>query len=68
MIVALLDIEQKDLLEGKKYNDDSYFYPIQDAYNNWIISTQEIEQNIYLEYEWIRQLSLIEYKPKEIVM
>jgi len=66
MIVALLDINQKDLLIGQKYNEDSYFNPVQDADLNWIISTQEIEQNIYPEFDWIKNLPLIEFKPLEI--
>jgi hypothetical protein len=61
MIVALLDINQKELLIGKKYDDNSLFNPVQDAEGNWVISTQEIEQNIYPEFDWIKDLPLIEY-------
>ena len=66
MMVALLTIEQKDQLIGQKYNDDSYFHPIQDFDDNWIISTEEIEYNIYPEFAWIRELQLIEFKPKNV--
>jgi len=63
MIVALLTIAEKDLLIGQKYNEDSYFNPVQDADLNWVISTQEIEQNIYPEFTWINDLPLIEFNP-----
>jgi len=63
MIVALLTIAEKDLLIGQRYNEDSYFNPVQDVDSNWVISTEEIEQNIYPEFEWIKDLPLIEYKP-----
>ena len=61
MIVALLTTNQKDLLIGQRYDEDSLFHPVQDANMNWVISTQEIEQNIYPEFEWIKDLPLIEF-------
>lgn len=65
MIVALLNIDQKDLLIGQRYDEDSVFNPVQDADGDWIISTQEIEQNIFPEFDWIKDLPLIEFKPSE---
>jgi hypothetical protein len=64
ILVALLTEQEKNLLVGQLYDEDSYFNPAQDADNNWYISTQEIENNIYPEFNWIQNLSLIEYKPK----
>ena len=64
MIVALLTQEQAEQLKGQLYAPDSYFNPIQDADDNWIISTQEQEQCLI---EWVQELPLIEYKPKEIL-
>ena len=64
MIVGLLTIKQKDQLVGQKYNEDSYFNPIQDIDNNWIISMEEMVFNIYEEFRWVRELPMIEYKPK----
>lgn len=64
MIVGLLTIEQKDMLVGQLFSPDSYFNPIQDADDNWIISTEEMEQCINEEFMWVNDLSLIEYKPK----
>jgi hypothetical protein len=62
--VGLLTIEQKDQLVGQLYDDDSYFNPIQDVNNNWIISTEEMEQCINPDYLWVKDLELIPYEPK----
>ena len=62
--VGLLTELQKDELVGQLYDDDSYFNPIQDLNDNWIISIEEIEQNIFPSFDWIKDLPLIEYKPK----
>jgi hypothetical protein len=62
--VGLLTIEQKDQLVGQLYDDDSYFNPTQDIDNNWIISQEEIEQNIFPIFNWLQSIPLIEYKAK----
>jgi hypothetical protein len=62
--VGLLTIEQKDQLVGQLYDDDSYFNPIQDIDDNWIISTEEMEQCVNPEYLWVKDLELIPYEPK----
>lgn len=62
--VGLLTIEQKDKIIGQWYDSDSYFNPIQDIDNNWIISQQEIEQNENPEFDWVQSIPLILYKPK----
>lgn len=62
--VGILTIEQKDQLVGQLYDDDSYFNPIQDIDDNWIISQEEIEQNIFPIFDWLQSIPLIEYKPK----
>ena len=64
MIVVLLTPEQAEQLKGQLYAPDSYFNPIQDADDNWIISTQEQDQ---CSIDWVKELPLIEYKPKEIL-
>jgi hypothetical protein len=64
-LVGLLTIEQKDLLIGQLYDDDSFFNPIQDADDNWIISIEEIEFCTVEQFQWVKQLPLIEYKPKD---
>lgn len=62
-LVALLTESEKDQLVGQLYAPDSYFNPIQDADENWIISTQEQEFCIVPEFLWVKDLPLIPYKP-----
>jgi hypothetical protein len=64
--VYLLTDVQKDELIGQLYDPDSYFNPIQDANDNWIISIEEVDQCINPELLWVKNLPLIEYIPKEI--
>ena len=62
--VGLLTIEQKDSLVGQLYDDDSYFNPIQDDFDQWVISTEEIDFCVNPEFQWVKELPLIEYVPK----
>ena len=62
--VGVLTIEDKDSLIGHWYMDDSFFNPIQDADDNWVISVEEISQCINPDFEWVKDLSLIPYNPK----
>jgi hypothetical protein len=64
MIVAILTIEQKEQLQGQQYATDSYFNPIQDLNNNWVISQEEIEQNTNVDFSWLANLKLVEHLPK----
>ena len=63
--VGLLTVEQKDELVGQMHAPDSYFNPIQDNANNWVISVEEMEYCINPNYMWVKDLELIVYFPKE---
>lgn len=63
--VGLLTVQQKDELVGQMYAPDSYFNPIQDNADNWVISIEEMEYNINPLYSWVKDLDLILYVPKE---
>ena len=63
--VGLLTVEQKDELVGQMYAPDSYFNPIQDNADNWVISIEEMEYCINPNYMWVKDLELILYVPKE---
>lgn len=63
ILVGLLTIEQKDLLINQLFDEDSYFNPLQDFNSNWIISIEEIEQNIYPEFNWLQDLEMILFVP-----
>jgi hypothetical protein len=62
--VALLTEAQKNQLVGQLYTTDCYFYPIQDENNNWIISLEEINQCDNLDFQWVKNLTLIDYVKK----
>jgi hypothetical protein len=62
--VGLLTESQKNELVGQLYDEDSYFNPIQDLEDNWIISVEEMEFCVNPEFQWVKDLPLIEYKPK----
>ena len=62
--VGLLTVEQKDELIGQLYTDDSYFNPIQDANDNWVISVEEMAYCTNEEFMWVKDLELIPYEPK----
>jgi hypothetical protein len=68
MIVYLLTETQKELLLNQLFDEDSYFNPIQDIDNNWIISEEEISQCTNKEFTWIKDLPQIEFNPKPFTM
>ena len=68
MMVYLLTETQKDLLLDQLFDEDSYFNPIQDIEDNWIISEEEISQCTNKEFEWIKDLPQIQFNPKPNIM
>jgi hypothetical protein len=62
--VGLLTESQKNELVGQLYDEDSFFNPLQDIENNWIISVEEMEFCVNPEFMWVKDLPLIDYKPK----
>ena len=65
MNVYKLTAEQKDLLNGQKWNNQAYFNPTQDADGNWFISIEEVNGCTHENgtFEWIHELPLIAYNP-----
>jgi len=68
LYVGLLTKTQKNELVGQLYAANSYYNPIQDFNDNWVISVEEIEQTITPEFLWVKDLPLILYTPKEIIL
>jgi hypothetical protein len=64
ILVGLLTDEEKDQLVGQQYAPDSYFNPIQDDNDNWIISVEEMNAS---DLTWIKDLPLIVYVPKKLI-
>jgi hypothetical protein len=65
LYVGLLTELQKDQLIGQLYAPYSYYNPIQDFNDDWVISVEEIEQTIAPEFMWVKDLPLIPYTPKQ---
>jgi hypothetical protein len=65
MKVGLLTIAQKNEIAGQQFAPDGYFNPIQDVNDNWVISVEEIEQATVPPYDWVKDLPLIDFEPKE---
>jgi hypothetical protein len=61
---GLLTEVQKELIHGQQYTDDSYFNEIQDADDNWIISTEEMNFCTNVDFLWVKDLDLIPCSPK----
>ena len=62
MIVVQLTPEQAKQLKGVEFVQDSFFNPIQDLNDVWIISLEEQEQ---CNIDWVKKLPRIEYSPKQ---
>ncbi len=62
--VGLLTEIQKDELVGQMYAPDSFFNPIQDLNDNWVISVEEMEYCVNPDFMWVKELELIIYEPK----
>ena len=71
-MIAIITELQKDILVGKQFETDSYFNPIQDLNDNWVISEIEYYYCLGLWYLdelnsellFIKDLSLSVYEPK----
>ena len=66
--VVLLTEEQKDLLVGQLFAENSYFNPVQDKKGNWVISTQEKDFCTNPEFFWVENLPLIVYEPSDSII
>jgi len=64
LYVGLLTVKQKNSLLIQLYTEDSYFNPIQDINDNWIISIEEINYCDNPEFMWVKDLPLIIFEPK----
>jgi len=62
MICGILTNEQKELVINQMFDDSSYFNPIKDSFDNWVIFEQEIACK-YPEFEFVTTLPLIEFVP-----
>jgi hypothetical protein len=61
-LVAIITIHQKDSLVGQLVCPDVYFNPTLDVNQDWFISSEEINNSIYSEHEWVKDLTLSVYQ------
>jgi hypothetical protein len=61
--VGLLTPTQKDQLAGSQYAPNSYFNPVLDGNEpaNWIISVEEMANCTNPEFQWVKDLPLIDW-------
>ncbi len=66
--VRLLTFEQALELGGNTWAKDSYFEPLRDADDNWILSEEEATGNTNPRFDWVKDLPVIEFKPRPFVL
>ena len=65
MKVAVITATKAKALQGKEFAKDSLFNPVLDANGKFVISEEEIVQIKDLNFEWLKELQLIEFTPKK---
>ena len=63
-IVGQLTTYEVEALSGKTFGDGSYYNPIQDKNDNWVISKEEIDQTTDPDFLWIKSIPLIPFQGK----
>ena len=61
MKAGILTITEKESLVGQLVEPDWYFNPVLDCNVNWIISTEEVDNSIYPQHDWIKSMPLIDW-------
>lgn len=62
--VGVLTSEQAQSLQGQTFQTDSYFNPIQDMNDVWVLSAEEIAYCSNPAFLWVKELEMIVYEPK----
>jgi hypothetical protein len=61
----ILNQEQKELLTDRKYDEHSYYNPVLDDNDNWIISEVEVNNTINSDFSWVKEIIIVDLKTKE---
>jgi hypothetical protein len=64
--VGLLAEDEKEALEGEKYDLNNFFTPEEDLDGNWVLPLNQIQNNKNINFWWVKYLPLIDYKPKQM--
>lgn len=62
--VGVLTEQQVAQVRGATFQPDSYFNPVQDVYDRWVISAEEIAYCSNPAYLWVKELDMVVYEPK----
>lgn len=65
-MVYQLTEQQKDELVGQYYESNSIFNPLQDQFGVWFITTQEVNDCVNPDFQWVKTLPQMEYVPPTI--
>ena len=63
MIAYLLTEQQKNEIIGQQFAPNSYFNPVQDDKDNWVIFEEEVRGCVIEKFMWVKDLIIIEYIP-----
>lgn len=63
-LIAIITETQKNELSGQWYAPDSFFNPILDNNDNFVISEEEVNSCINPDFMWVKDLELSTYNPK----
>lgn len=66
--VHLLTLDEAAILTGQEYAPESFFNPIQDLFNNWVISMYEVNNCINQQFIWVKNTPIIIYDPKPRIL
>lgn len=61
--VAIITQTQATELSGQTWDVRSYFNPIKDCNNDWVISEQEVHGNTNSNFPWVNSLPLTDWCP-----
>ena len=59
-VAKITELEAQDLM-GQEYALASYFNPVKDCNDQWIISSQEIDNCVNPTFSWVKQLILSDW-------
>jgi hypothetical protein len=62
--VGLLTLAQKDSLVGHYWIDGCLFNPMLDCNDQWMLSMNQINGNTNPDFEWVKNLPLIDFCKK----
>ena len=61
---GLLTVEQADAIRGQLFQADSYFNPVQDAQDRWVVSAEEIAYCSNPSFLWVKELPMIPFEKR----